>query len=90
MIEDLKKQFSHTNLQFSIGGQISIDVFPKGWDKTYSLNFFQNTPTVIHFFGDKTSPGGNDYEIFADDRTIGHSVTGPNNTEEIMRQLLSS
>lgn len=66
----------------------SIDVFPKGWDKTYSLNFFKNVPTVIHFFGDKTSPGGNDYEIFKDERTIGHTVTGPDNTESIMRQLL--
>jgi len=91
MVEDLRKQFAHTTLQFSIGGQISIDVFPKGWDKTYSLNFFQNEPTtVIHFFGDKTSPGGNDYEIFSDDRTIGHTVTGPDNTEAIMRQVLSS
>jgi len=90
MVNDLRKQFAHTSLQFSIGGQISIDVFPKGWDKTYSLNFFKDAPTVIHFFGDKTSPGGNDYEIFADERTIGHTVTGPDNTESIMRQLLSS
>lgn len=91
MVDDLRKQFAHTTLQFSIGGQISIDVFPRGWDKTYSLNFFENdASTVIHFFGDKTSPGGNDYEIFSDERTIGHSVTGPDNTEAIMRQVLSS
>lgn len=42
------------NLKFSIGGQISFDVFPIGWDKTYSLLFFQDTYTNIHFFGDKT------------------------------------
>lgn len=27
----------HPDIAFSIGGQISIDVFPNGWDKTYCL-----------------------------------------------------
>lgn len=27
----------HPDISFSIGGQISIDVFPNGWDKTYCL-----------------------------------------------------
>ncbi|KRH92850.1 Phosphomannomutase [Pseudoloma neurophilia] len=27
----------HKNMTFSIGGQISVDVFPNGWDKTYCL-----------------------------------------------------
>jgi len=52
-----------------IGGQISFDVFPIGWDKTYCLSFVQHIP-IIHFFGDKTFPGGNDYEIFQDSRTV--------------------
>jgi phosphomannomutase len=38
MVEDLQKEFSDVDLTFSIGGQISIDIFPKGWDKTYCLN----------------------------------------------------
>lgn len=38
MIEALKKEFADVDLYFSIGGQISIDAFPKGWDKTYCLN----------------------------------------------------
>lgn len=33
----------------------SFDVFPKGWDKTYSLRFLEEYET-IHFFGDKTYP----------------------------------
>jgi len=37
MIQAYKKQFPEANLSYSIGGQISIDVFPKGWDKTYCL-----------------------------------------------------
>ena len=38
----------------------------------------------IHFFGDKTYEGGNDFEIFEDTRTIGHTVKDPADT---MRQL---
>lgn len=37
MIEALKKEFANVDLTFSIGGQISIDAFPNGWDKTYCL-----------------------------------------------------
>lgn len=36
-VADLRKEFVGVDLTFSIGGQISIDVFPKGWDKTYCL-----------------------------------------------------
>ena len=34
--------------------------------------------------------GGNDYEIFTDARTIGHSVTNPEDTERIVRELFLS
>lgn len=37
MIEVLKKEFAGVDLTYSIGGQISIDAFPHGWDKTYCL-----------------------------------------------------
>jgi phosphomannomutase len=33
----LKKEFGDDELTFSIGGQISFDVFPKGWDKSFCL-----------------------------------------------------
>lgn len=36
-VEALQKEFDGENLTFSIGGQISFDVFPKGWDKSYCL-----------------------------------------------------
>ena len=40
---------------FLIGGQISIQMFPIGWDKTYCLQFVENEGyQEIHFFGDKT------------------------------------
>lgn len=62
-------------LSFSIGGQIGIDCAPVGWDKTFCLRFLPPAqyPT-IHFFGDKTAPGGGDYELYEHARTIGHAV----------------
>ena len=81
--------YSCSGLQFAMGGQISIDCFPKGWDKTYCLQFVEKEGfDQIHFFGDKTSPGGNDHEIFEDDRTVGHTVTGPDDTMEQVKQVL--
>ncbi|KAL7818993.1 eukaryotic phosphomannomutase [Trichoderma gracile] len=91
----LKERFEHLGLTFSIGGQISFDVFPNGWDKTYCLQHLENeakkpdgiTYKNIHFFGDKTFEGGNDWEIFSDPRTIGHSVKGPEDTMRILKEL---
>ncbi|KAK4147610.1 eukaryotic phosphomannomutase [Dichotomopilus funicola] len=96
-VEKLRERFGHLGLTFSIGGQISFDVFPTGWDKTYCLQHIENEAkrpggeavqyTTIHFFGDKTFEGGNDYEIFSDSRTIGHTVTGPQDTIAELKKL---
>ena len=44
-----------------------------GWDKTFCLQYVtEGGYDEIHFFGDKTSPGGNDHEIFEDLRTVRH------------------
>ncbi|KEH23346.1 phosphomannomutase A1 [Medicago truncatula] len=53
MVSILREKFAHLNLTFSIGGQISFDVFPQGWDKTYCLRYLDGF-NEIHFFGDKT------------------------------------
>lgn len=38
-----------------LGGQISFDVFPQGWDKRYSLKHLEKDQIEnIYFFGDKT------------------------------------
>lgn len=88
MIEVMKKEFADLNLTYSIGGQISFDVFPNGWDKTYCLRYLDtNDFDEIHFFGDKTFLGGNDYEIFVHKRTIEHTVTSPNDTLEQCTKL---
>jgi phosphomannomutase len=81
--------------RYSVGGKISFDVFPRGWDKTYCLQHLEDDAkreggieyTTIHFFGDKTFKGGNDYEIFTDIRTIGHAVKNPEHTRRILKEL---
>ncbi|GMN69696.1 hypothetical protein TIFTF001_038741 [Ficus carica] len=72
MVSVLRERFAHLNLTFSIGGQISFDVFPQGWDKTYCLRYLDDFQE-IHFFGDKTYKGGNDHEIYESERTTGHT-----------------
>lgn len=55
-VEALYKNFPEAGLKFAIGGQISIDVFPTGWDKTFCLQFLEKDGIkTIHFFGDKTT-----------------------------------
>ncbi|XP_033214405.1 phosphomannomutase isoform X2 [Belonocnema kinseyi] len=86
-IQALRKEFPDLRLTYSIGGQISFDVFPDGWDKTYCLKHIQGY-NDIHFFGDKTRKGGNDYEIYESDLTVGHSVTGPEDTVNELKILM--
>ncbi|KAJ8575875.1 hypothetical protein ON010_g3336 [Phytophthora cinnamomi] len=79
-VEKLRAEFPDYNLTFSIGGQ--------GWDKTFCLRYLDAKDyDEIHFFGDKTHKGGNDYEIYTSDRTIGHSVKNPEETIQILDQL---
>lgn len=89
-IEALEKEFHDIDFKYSIGGQISFDVFPTGWDKTFALRHFEKKGKLfkeIHFFGDKTDPGGNDHEIYADPRTIGHKVASPHDTKRILTEI---
>jgi len=93
----LQEKFADLGLTYSIGGQISFDVFPTGWDKRYCLQHLENEGkqpggvkyTTIHFFGDKTMKGGNDYEIYNDPRTIGHSVLNPDDTAAQIKKLFN-
>jgi len=94
-VATLREKFEHFGLTFSIGGQLSFDVFPLGWDKRYCLQHLENeakqpggiTYSTIHFFGDKTMKGGNDNEIFEDPRTIGHTVLNPEDTAAQLHAL---
>ena len=88
-IKEELSEFPELDMQFSIGGQISIDIFPRGWDKTYCLQYVGNKYDDIYFFGDKTFLGGNDYEIFIDRRVNGIHVDSYLETMEILENLLN-
>jgi phosphomannomutase len=83
MVKQLEERFAGWNLKFSIGGEISFDVFPAGWDKTHCLKYLKEYDE-IYFYGDKTMPGGNDFEIFSHPDVVGHTVVSP---EDTMRQV---
>lgn len=89
MVKNLKEFTESIGIVCSIGGQISIDVFPKNWDKTYCLNHIKEETIV--FFGDMTHEGGNDYEIYVHPKTKGIKVNGPEDTlikvNEMLKEL---
>ncbi|KAJ3125152.1 Phosphomannomutase [Physocladia obscura] len=88
MVTALKDNFPDYGLIFSIGGQISFDIMPAGWDKTYCLRHIETENfKTIHFFGDKTFEGGNDYEIFTHPKITGHTVATPDDTQRILSEL---
>ncbi len=64
MANKINKAFPE--LEASVGGQISIDIHPKGANKSQAKEWILNQykeNVEIHFFGDKTLPGGNDYDL---------------------------
>ncbi|CAG5897490.1 unnamed protein product [Menidia menidia] len=84
----LKEEFAGKGLRFTKGGLISFDVFPEGWDKRLCLDLLEREGLdAIYFFGNETSDGGNDYEIFNDPRTIGFTVYSPEDTARLCREL---
>ena len=82
--KQINEQFP--KLEASIGGQISIDIYPKGKDKSQILNDLEGP---IMFFGDKCEPGGNDYPIvekIKDDHIV-HKVKDWQSTKSILESI---
>ena len=78
------------SLRFTKGGIKSFDIFPKGWDKTYCLQFIKEKGyDNIIFFGDNTYPGGADYDLAINEGvTRGVSVKNPNETIQKIDAIL--
>jgi phosphomannomutase len=67
-----------------------MDIFPRGWDKTYCLRHVESEAfDEIHFFGDKTEEGGNDHAIYTSPKVTGHRVTSPADTVLQVKELLA-
>ena len=56
---------SFPELEASVGGQISIDIHPKGANKSQAKDWILEKFDIdcIYFYGDKLQPGGNDYDL---------------------------
>ena len=74
------------DISAALGGSTSIDIYPKGWDKTYCLNHVDNSGDVF-FVGDKCKPGGNDFELFQSANTISYETDGPDTTLHIIKEI---
>lgn len=87
LVDNLK--INHPYLEFVIGGQISIDIFPIGWNKTYCLNIIDYNKYNIYFIGDRMEVGGNDYELSKCDKIIPINVLNPNDMVSKIKHLLN-
>ena len=64
--EFINKNYGN-KLEARIGGQISIDIQNKGNNKSQASKWIRkNLGGQILFFGDKTKPNGNDYDVVKD------------------------
>lgn len=85
-IEQLREAFKGWGLSFRKGGQISIDITRKGWDKSYALQSIKESPEDCVFFGDRIEGNGNDSDIAVLCGAY-HEVSGPEETVEIIKSV---
>jgi phosphomannomutase len=91
--QTIKEKFPE--LDAVIGGQISIDIYPKGNDKSQVLNVIKQEilvqPDEYIFIGDRTEKGGNDYPLAKlmqkTDNCRYFQTEGPEQTMEILQLL---
>lgn len=77
------------NVEASIGGEISIDIYPAGRNKGQVARYLQQQGP-IYFFGDKTEPGGNDFplaRLLDEPPHRVYQVSGPEDTLRILKGL---
>lgn len=84
-ISATKKKF---DVECVIGGQVSVDIYSKGADKSRAGKWLNDNGYTFTFFGDKTAPGGNDYplaqycEAHPENKCL--TSTGPKHTLELI------
>ena len=90
----IKQKFP--DLDAVIGGQISIDIYPKGMDKSQIFNHIEEIeniycPDEYIFIGDRTEKGGNDYplsKLMKDTKNcFSYQTDGWEHTKEILESL---
>ncbi len=92
IVEQLRLHFP--DFDYSIGGDISIDIAPRGWSKAQVLpTVLAEVPdAAIRFFGDRMEVGGNDLPLadalgaLAGDH-VAFAVAGPDDTQSRLAAL---
>lgn len=80
---------ANISVEVTLGGSTSFDIYPTGWDKTYSLKHFKNTNNW--FIGDSCTGVGNDrtlYESVAKNNR-GFMTISPENTLTIIDTIIA-
>lgn len=72
----------------SVGGQISIDLNSRGFNKGQILSSLNLKEYTVEFFGDKTGYGGNDYPLKARIEELGCGFTTQVNSYKDLYTLL--
>jgi phosphomannomutase len=75
-------------IDFVLGGQTSIDIYPKGWDKTYALQHIGEKRAW--FIGDKCEPGENDHHIYKELGDKAFATSGPEETGRIIDSIIEA
>ena len=94
IVNDMRENWP--TLESSIGGQISIDIYEPGMDKSQIFHHIKKNFTGLInryvFIGDRTMVGGNDYPIskLIDNTKNGlsYQTEGPSETQKILESLI--
>lgn len=91
-MKELQDLIQENNMEVTValGGSTSLDIYPKGWDKTYALTRYPNHD--IWFVGDRCEEGGNDWHIYEALKPAGRSfhVHSPDETVSTIDKIISS
>jgi len=75
-----------TGVEAVVGGEISIDIYSAGADKSQVLSYLKNKDII--FFGDKCMTGGNDYPLSSKlPQNKVYAVTDWRETFDILKRL---
>ena len=77
-----------SNLSVTLGGSTSFDIYPIGWDKTFSLKHFSGKRAW--FVGDKCDGNGNDRKLYEVLETSGRGfkTKSPAETRKIIDNII--
>jgi len=91
----VKLMSRHPEIDIKIGGEISIDIYPKGLDKSQAVSYVRQEDELknpIVFFGDRTDKQGNDYAVvqaLGDLDTV-HQIDNYGDTFKLLENYMES